>query len=129
MLQREKIKSLIKINYFMIKRLEVLLDDIEVKIKPKYCEGNFIIETVNNEFNTDCREQTRRKKVVFARHAACFFLREYTKMTLEDIANSLGNKDHSTVINSIKVFKNLVETDDDYKNKIENIRLDLEKKY
>lgn len=113
----------------MIKRLEVLLDDQEIKIKTKKCEGDYIIQIVNKEFNTNCTEQTRRKKVVYARHAACFFLREFTTMTLEDISNSMGNKDHSTVINSIKVFKNLIETDEDYKNKVDNIRLELEKKY
>lgn len=121
MIQREKIKSLIKSHYQMVRRLEKILDEYKVEMKKPTCEATKIIEVVNNIFDTDCRERTRRKRVVYARHSACYFLRHYTRMTLEEIAESVGNCDHSTVVNSIKVFHNLNETDPDYTSKVTEI--------
>lgn len=129
MIQKEKIKSLIKSHYQIIRRLEKMLDEYQIEIKKPVCEATKIIDVVNDVFGTDCREKTRRKRVVYARHCVCYFLRHYTRMTLEEIAESVGNCDHSTVVNSIKVFHNLNETDPDYTSKvniIENI-LQLQK--
>jgi chromosomal replication initiator protein len=126
MLQREKIKSLIKSHYQMVRRLEKMLDDTKVLEKKPVCEATKIIEVVNDIFDTECREKTRRKRVVYARHCVCYFLRHYTRMTLEEIAESVGNCDHSTVVNSIKVFHNLNETDQDYTNKVKQIEIILE---
>lgn len=112
----------------MISRLETLLDEEAVRIKKKTCAADKVIYLVNETFNTDCTEQTRRKRVVFARHCAAYLLREYTNMTLVDISNSLGNTDHATCSHSIKTAKNLIETDEDYANKVDKIRLILEDK-
>jgi chromosomal replication initiation ATPase DnaA len=127
-MKREQIKSLIKSHYLMINRLESLLDEQPVETKRKTCPANRIIDLVNEEFNTECREQTRRKRVVFARHCAAYLLREYTNMTLVDISNSLGNTDHATCSHSIKTAKNLIQTDEDYADKVAKIRFILEEK-
>jgi len=123
---KEKVKSLIKSHYQMIRRLEKLIDIEEVKLKKPICEATKIIETINNVFETDCRGKTRRKRVVYARHFASYFLRLYTKMTLEEVAESLGNTDHSTVVNSIKVFHALNDTEDEYSEKVKRVELILE---
>jgi chromosomal replication initiation ATPase DnaA len=49
-------------------------------------------------------------------------------MTLVDISNSLGNTDHATCSHSIKTAKNLIETDEDYADKVAKIRFILEEK-
>jgi chromosomal replication initiator protein len=123
---KEKVKSLIKSHYQMIRRLEKLIDIEEVKLKKPICEAQKIIETINDVFETDCREKTRRKRVVYARHCASYFLRLYTKMTLEEVAESLGNTDHSTVVNSIKVFHALNDTEDEYSEKVKRVEFILE---
>ena len=112
----------------MINRLESLLDEEPVSVKKKMCPSDKVIDLVNEVFNTECREQTRRKRVVFARHCAAYLLREYTNMTLVDISNSLGNTDHATCSHSIKTAKNLIETDEDYADKVAKIRFILEEK-
>jgi len=127
-MKREQIKSLIKSHYLMINRLESLLDEEPVSLKRKTCPSDKVIDLVNEVFNTECRENTRRKRVVLARHCAAYLLREYTNMTLVDISNSLGNTDHATCSHSIKTAKNLIETDEDYANKVEKIKLMLEEK-
>lgn len=105
----------------MVRRLEKMLDDMKVIEKKPVCEATKIIETINGVFDTDCREKSRRKRVVFARHCASYFLRNYTRMTLEEIAESVGNTDHSTVVNSIKVFHALNDTDEEYNTKVKEI--------
>jgi chromosomal replication initiation ATPase DnaA len=47
-------------------------------------------------------------------------------MTLEEVAESLGNTDHSTVVNSIKVFHALNDTEDEYSEKVKRVELILE---
>jgi chromosomal replication initiation ATPase DnaA len=49
-------------------------------------------------------------------------------MTLVDISNSLGNTDHATCSHSIKTAKNLIQTDEDYANKVEKIVALIEQK-
>lgn len=128
MIQREKIKSLIKSHYQMVRRLEKMLDEYKVEEKKPVCEATKIIQTINDVFETDCTEKSRRKRVVFARHCASYFLRHYTRMTLEEIAESVGNCDHSTVVNSIKVFHNLNDTDPDYSIKVKQVENILQTK-
>jgi chromosomal replication initiation ATPase DnaA len=121
-MKREKIKSLIKQHYLMIQRLEDLLLDEPIQTKEFTCSADKIIDVVCDVFNTNCREQTRRKRVVYARHAASYLLNKHTDMTLSDIANSLGNIDHSSAHHSIKTCKNLMETDNEYLEKVKKVK-------
>ena len=50
MIQREKIKSLIKSHYQMVRRLEKMLDDYKVELKKPTCESTKIIEVVYTHF-------------------------------------------------------------------------------
>jgi chromosomal replication initiation ATPase DnaA len=128
-MEREEIKSFIKTHYLMIDKLEKLLD-IEPTIREQfnlkqvktYCPAIKIIDTVNDIFSTDCRERTRRKRVVYARHCASYLLRQYTDMTLVEISNVLSNSDHATCSHSIITAKNLIETDPDYAAKYLKIK-------
>lgn len=116
----------------MIERLEDLLDTLPVEYvtKKQYfkCAEDEIIKSVNEVFNTNCREKSRRHRVALARHAACFFLRQHTDLTLKEISESCGNSDHSTTNHSIKTCKNLYDTDEVYRGKIEEIKKILESK-
>jgi chromosomal replication initiation ATPase DnaA len=113
-MQREEIKALIQSHYNMINRLEKLLDKEPNVLKTYGYNVNFILNTVNEVFQTNCTENTRRKRVVYARHIAIYFIRKYTLLSLGDIANSVGLTDHSTAVHSIKTAINLMETDADY---------------
>jgi chromosomal replication initiation ATPase DnaA len=127
-MKREQIKSLIKSHYLMINRLETLMENEPISIKKKMCPAEKVIDLVNEVFSTECRENSRRKRVVFARHCAAYLLREYTNMTLVEISNTLGNTDHATCSHSLKTAKNLIQTDEDYAEKVAKIRLILEDK-
>lgn len=62
-------------------------------------------------------KKTRKREVVFARQLIMSFYKKYTKMSLKSIGQEFRGespgkvKDHTTVIHSIRLVKNLCETD------------------
>ncbi len=55
------------------------------------------------------RSKTRKRNVVFARHAYCYFSRTRTKETFSTIGSYIV-RDHATALFSVRVAKNLIET-------------------
>ncbi len=64
---------------------------------------------------------TREQNVAFARHCAAFYMYYYCNLPLKTVAFNLKRSDHSTVINSIKAWGALVETDPYYRELDEEI--------
>jgi len=121
-MNREEIQALIKLNYSMISRLESFLDREPQREFKGNCSVDNIINAVNEVFNTECRETTRRQRVILARHCAAYFLRKYTDLTLQEIAAVFSNVDHSTAHHGIKTCRNLIDTDSEYKSKVEKVK-------
>jgi chromosomal replication initiation ATPase DnaA len=120
-MQIEALRILLKSHYNLLNRLEDILDSAPTRRRDFYCTENVIINAVNSEFKVDCQEPTRKQRVVFARHAACYLLKKYTSFNLKDIAFITGNKDHTTALHSYKACIQLMMTDADYNDKIQNI--------
>jgi hypothetical protein len=66
------------------------------------------------------RSQLRKREVVEMRHIFTFIAKTmgYSHKT---IAHFLGKKDHSTTINSMRVFEDLYQTSDNFREKFETI--------
>lgn len=131
-LTRNFIQSIIKDHYEMINKLEKLLDQfpvIERVARHKRRPSEEIIFAVNEVFNTDCMEHTRRQRVVDARHCAVYMLRQYTDLTLKEIGETLGaGGHHTTVLHSIKTCKNLLDIDEHFAEKYNQTKLIIESK-
>jgi chromosomal replication initiation ATPase DnaA len=129
---RVSIQTLIKDHYEMISKLEKLLDSfpvIERIARHKRRPAEEIINAINEVFNTDCQESSRRQRVVDARHAAIYLLREYTDLTLKEIGEHVkGAGHHTTILHSIKTCKNLVETDHNFAEKFSQAKILLDAK-
>ena len=86
-----------------------------------------VIEEACKVFQADPKDipkKTRAQRVVNARHFLSWFLVKQLGMTLKVVGREvLGGRDHTTVINSIKKFSNLYETEEIFK---ENSNLILE---
>lgn len=54
--------------------------------------------------DTDSRE----KMYVYKKHYVRFYLKEFTSMSLKDIAQATNARSHGTVINSLRVHNDLV---------------------
>ncbi len=83
-----------------------------------------IINAVAEEFNVPAAlltSQTRRKNIAEPRHAAMCLARQLTDNSLPTIGLAFG-RDYSTVIHSLKRAEQLLETDEDFRRHIENLR-------
>ena len=66
--------------------------------------------------------KTRKREVVEARHIISFILVKKAGMTLEKVGmNYLGGRDHSTVINSLRQFNALFDTEEQFQNKFYSV--------
>lgn len=85
-----------------------------------------LVELVSDVFDEDISVKSRRSAVVFARKAATYILKKYTPLSLKEIAPYVGVNDHTTVLYNIKTAINLMETEDWYRLKMEEIEKSIQ---
>ncbi len=68
------------------------------------------------------REKTRKRSVVQARQLSMFLAKNYTKNSLKVIGRHFGGRDHSTVIHSCQAVQNLIDTDDEFRDAVHDIK-------
>lgn len=66
--------------------------------------------------------KNRRKNLAMCRHITAYFLRRYTNMNLKEVGAFLGNRDHTTILNSVKQMKGWMQTDESLSRDIDAIR-------
>ena len=80
---------------------------------PRALSAHCICELVGRQFKVSLAEmqsRSRKKTIAFPRQVAMYLSRKYTEETLADIGREL-NRDHSTVMHSIKVITGLSRRD------------------
>ncbi len=85
---------------------------------------DFIQRCVSEEFAISLHElKTRRrnKNIVMPRQVAMYLSRELTDLSLPEIGDNFGGKDHTTVLHSYNKIKGLVNTNQPLKDKIDRI--------
>lgn len=97
-------------------------------IKDEYTNISFpiphirVIEEVKKEFGIDFVVKSQKRHIIDARHTCIYLLKKFTDLTLKEIAEYVGVRDHTTVINALKTASNLITTDIEFRaraNKIE----------
>lgn len=84
-----------------------------------------IISIVSNELNikpSDLKSTKRTKNVVDGRRTVIYLARELTHNSMPDIAKFLGMKDHSSVSKNISKANELIEKDENFRLKLENLK-------
>ena len=84
-----------------------------------------IINIVSNELNikpSDLKSSKRTKNVVDGRRTVIYLARELTHNSMPDIAKFLGMKDHSSVSKNISKANELMQTDENFRLKLENLK-------
>lgn len=87
-----------------------------------------IRETVASHYGTDVEtlESRRRdKRTATARHVAIFLTREMTPLSLPQIGGLYGDRDHTTVLNSIERIDEAVGTDPEITTSVETLRAEI----
>ncbi len=67
----------------------------------------------------------RTKKIVLARQQAMYLAREATEASLPQIGAALGGRDHTTVMHGYSKMAEAIETDEELRQEIKQIRLRL----
>ena len=100
------------------------------KTEEKTDKANFIINEIGRIYELDknyYKMHSRKADLIKARQIAMYFIRHYTKFSLEGIGK-LFNKDHSTILNSIRKTSNYIETDVNYGLEMANLKLMFDEK-
>ena len=86
-----------------------------------------LVGLVEDVFDTDVLAKNRMQNTVFARKAAAYILKKHTSLSLNEIAPYIGVSDHTTVLYNVATAKNLILTEEWYKNKIDEIENEIKK--
>ena len=78
-------------------------------------------------FSTDIKANNRKQRTIFARQAAAYMLRMYTRLSLSEITSYIGVNDHTTVLYSINKCKDIMDSEYWYKEKIEQLCEEIDK--
>ena len=82
----------------MIILKDVISPDGHYEITP-----NLILEIVADHYNVDAENilgSSRKKNIAWARHVCMYLCEKLTDIPLKEIGQTIGGRDHSTVINS-----------------------------
>lgn len=63
-------------------------------------------------------EVSRKRNLADARHIAMYLMSKYTNLTLFEIGEQFGGKDHATVVHAKRKIMNLVNIDKDITNTV-----------
>ena len=85
---------------------------------------DYIQKVVCDYFNIPIEmihSKTRKREIVQARQLSMFFSKKHTKASLASIGLHCGNKDHATVLHACRTVNNLVETDKQFRQFVEEL--------
>jgi chromosomal replication initiator protein len=101
---------------------EVLKDLL--KEPKKLITVDFIQRCVAEEFGVSLQElktKRRNKQVVFPRQIAMYLSRELTDLSLPEVGELFGGKDHTTVLHSYKKIKEDIYNNPELKERVEKV--------
>ena len=70
---------------------------------------------------SEIRSKGRSKNIVYARRIAIYICRDLTQNTMPQLAQYFGMKDHTAISHTIKKINSLIQTDEDFKTKIDEL--------
>lgn len=83
-----------------------------------------ITESVAKDLNikpSEIKSKGRSKNIVYARRIAIYLCRELTQNTITQLAQYFGMKDHTAISHTLKKINELIETNEDFKVKIDEL--------
>lgn len=128
---RELEGALIRVvAYSLLEEKPVTLDIAKLILKDMVKESiktisvEMIQKEVGDYYNisiSDLKAKKRNKNVLLPRQLAMHLTRQMTKLSLPEIGQAFGGKDHTTVLHSCKKMEQDILTDQELKNTIEKL--------
>ena len=94
--------------------------------------ADVIIEEVGKFYNISVSEikgQARTKEIVLARQVAMYETRRLTNLSMPEIGQVFGGRDHTTVMHSLRRVENLVKTSPEMSEIIKDINTNINARY
>ncbi|MBU1927747.1 chromosomal replication initiator protein DnaA [bacterium] len=85
---------------------------------------DMITQNVAKDLNikpSEIRSKSRSKNLVYARRISIYLCRELTQNTMPQLAQYFGMKDHTAISHTLKKIAELIQNDEDFKVKIEEL--------
>jgi chromosomal replication initiator protein len=101
------------------------LSELGAGARRKPVNADRIVETVSSFFNLepeDLKTGSRSREVLVPRQIAMFLMREEVEMPFIQIAAFFGKRDHTTAMHSYEKIENLVESDNQMRQDVLQIR-------
>ncbi|MGL1934912.1 MAG: chromosomal replication initiator protein DnaA [Fibrobacterales bacterium] len=90
-----------------------------------------IIEAISRYYNVEIDRILEggrgTKEVAQARHIAMYLIKELSSLSLKSIGKRFGDRDHSTVVHSIKAVQKMMINDPSYRRGIEELKAKLQR--
>ncbi len=86
----------------------------------------YLIEVISGYYGVNqilLQLNTNKREIVEPRQVIHYYARLLTKVTTKEIGLKVGGRDHATVLHSVKVVDNLMETNKAFQRNIRNINL------
>jgi chromosomal replication initiator protein len=96
----------------------------QMKEKRENLTMDAITEVVAKDLNikpSEIRSKGRSKNIVYARRIAIYICRELTQNTMPQLAQYFGMKDHTAISHTLRKIAELINNDEDFKVKIDEL--------
>lgn len=110
----EALQLIANAKYILEGLLKLESQSTEIQLTAEQTICNNIHKAVIKQFGVNPMTKGRKKEVVMARHGYRYLLKKYTSWTLEKIGIQTGTNDHKSVLHSIRVAQDMIDTDKDY---------------
>lgn len=88
-------------------------------LSPEQIMGIVAMET--NTSIIELKKRTRERDIVIPRHICVFMFKNYTKLTLHQIAKTLGYTNHTTIIHGERNIRNLYNQDEAIRTIVDSV--------
>ncbi|HMJ71469.1 MAG TPA: chromosomal replication initiator protein DnaA [Cyclobacteriaceae bacterium] len=85
---------------------------------------DYIQKTVADYFKVELeamKGKIKKREIVIPRQVAMYFCKRYTQLTLALIGENFGGRDHSTVIHALESVEDMMKTDPNFKNSVDEL--------
>ncbi len=116
--------------YSQLMHVDITLDFTKNVLKDQMQEktANLTLDTITkfvardlNIKQSEITSKGRSKNIVYARRISIYLCRELTQNTMPQLAQYFGMKDHTAISHTIKKINELIENDEDFKVKIDEL--------
>jgi len=110
--------------------VEILLKDLLEKEQKKSVSVDIIQKKVAERFDIRISDLTSKKRpahIAFPRQIAMYLSRELTQVSLTEIGDLFGGRDHGTVIHACKTIKDRMDQDSEIRQSIQSLVYKLER--